>query len=80
VEVDAALLLAARGGWDGDVDEALDWFEELPEDGGGDVAQGGSVAAGEHSSHEAAVEAESGVADGVDAAVDAVEAIRSRPF
>ena len=73
MEVDAATGGAARGGWDGDVDGAVDGLEELPEDCGGDVTDDGSLTAGEHRRHEAAVEAEARVADGVDAAVDAVE-------
>ncbi len=57
----------------GDVDGAVDWLQELPKDCRGGVAQDGMFAASEHRRHEAAVEAEAAVADGVDAAVDSVE-------
>jgi hypothetical protein len=73
MEVDAATAGAAGGGWDGDVDGAVDRPQELPEDRGGGVAQDGAGAAGEHGGHEAPVEAQAAVADGVDASVDAVE-------
>jgi hypothetical protein len=38
------------------VDRAVHGFEELPEDGGGDVAEDGAGAAGEDGGHEAGVE------------------------
>jgi hypothetical protein len=55
------------------VDRAVEGAEELPEDGGGAVAHDRAVAAGEDGGHEAAVEAQAAVADGVDAPVDAVK-------
>jgi hypothetical protein len=66
------------------VDRAVDGFEELPEDGGGGVAQHSALAAGEDGSHEATREAQASVPYGVDAVVDAVEltaidAISNRP-
>jgi hypothetical protein len=74
VEVDAGTATATVGGGHGDVDGALDRFAELPEDGGGGVAEDGAVAAGEDGGHEAAGEAQAPVSHGVDAVVDAVEA------
>ncbi len=55
------------------MDGAVDGLQELPEDRGGDVAEDGAGTAGENGSHEASVEAQAAVADGVDAVVDAVE-------
>jgi hypothetical protein len=80
VEVDAGAAGAARGGWDGDVHRSLDGTQELPEDCCGDVAQDGALAAGEHRCHEAPVEAQAAMADGVDAMVDAVESTHGRSF
>ena len=60
------------------MDGAVDWAQELPEDCGGDVAEDGAGAAGEHRRHEASVEAQPAVADGVDAAVDAMQPSRTR--
>ncbi len=74
MEMDSAALGAARVGRDGDVDRAVDRLQELPEDHGGGVAEDCSRPAGEHSCHEAAVEAKCVVSDGVDAAMDAVQA------
>jgi hypothetical protein len=73
VQVDAGALAAAGGGWDGDVDGAVEGFQELPEDGGGAVAEDGALAAGKHRGHKATVEAQSPMADGVDPAMDAME-------
>jgi hypothetical protein len=73
VEVDAGAAGAARGGWDGDVHGTVDWAQELPEDRGGYMAQSSAGSAGENGSHEAAVETQAGMTDGVDAAVDAVK-------
>ena len=80
MEVDAGTAGAARGAGRGDVHGAVDGLEELPEDRGGDMAQGCSLTAGEQSSHEAPVEAEAAVADGVDPAVDAVEMAARNPI
>jgi len=55
------------------VDWAFEGFEELPKHCGGAVAEDGALAAGENGGHEAAVEAQAAVADGVDALVDAVQ-------
>jgi hypothetical protein len=60
------------------VDGAIDWIEELPEDGGGAVAEDGALATSEDGGHEAPVEAQAPVADGVDALVDAVESAALR--
>jgi hypothetical protein len=73
VEVDSGAALAARGGWDRDVDGSVDGFEELPEDGGGGVAEDSALAAGENGGHEAGVEVRGAMTYGVDAVVDAVE-------
>jgi len=80
MEVDAAALRAPGVGRDGHVDWAVNGFEELPENGSGGVAEDRAGTAGEHSRHEAPVEAQSVMADGVDAAVDAVQAPRARSF
>lgn len=79
MEVDSAAMFAAGGAWDRNVDGAVDWFEELPEDGGGGVAQNGAGAAGEDCGHEVGVEVRGAVAYGVDTLVKAVEmtALRS---
>jgi hypothetical protein len=74
VEVDAATLLAAAGSGHGDVDGAVEWLQEPPEDGGGAVAEDRALTAGENGRHETAVEVQAAVADGVDTLVDAVEA------
>jgi len=55
------------------VDGTVDWFQELPEDRGGDVAQDGAWAAGEHRRHEEFAEASRWVSEGVDALVDTVK-------
>jgi hypothetical protein len=73
MEVDAGTAGTAGGARHGHVHGAVDRLQELPENGGGYVAQDGIGAAGENSSHEAPVEAQTAVADGVDAAVDSVE-------
>lgn len=73
MEVDAATSGSAGGGWDGDVDGTVEGFQQPPEHGGGAVTQHRSFSAGEHRGHEAAVEAETAVANGVDASVNAVE-------
>jgi len=52
------------------VDGAVDWLQEPPEDGGGGVAEDGSLAAGEDRGHEAAVEREPAMSHGVDALVN----------
>ena len=59
--------------WRGDVDRAVDRLQELPEDGGGYVAQDGSIAAGEHGCHEAFTEAERRVSHRVDPLVGTVK-------
>jgi hypothetical protein len=73
VQVDAGTAGAAGGMGRGDVDGAVDGFEEVPEHDGGGVAEDRVLAAGEECGHEAAVEGEAAVPHGVDAAVDAVE-------
>jgi len=73
MDVDASASLAARGGWDRDVNEAVDWAQELPEDGGGGVAQDRAGAAGEDRGHEVRVEAQASVPHGVDALADAIQ-------
>jgi hypothetical protein len=55
------------------VDRAVDGFEELPEGGGGGVAEDGFGAAGEDGSHETRVEVRGAVPHGVDALVDAIQ-------
>jgi hypothetical protein len=55
------------------VDGTVDWLQQLPEHGGGAVAEHRALAAGEDRGHEASVEAQAPVADGVDALVDAVQ-------
>jgi len=71
--MDASACLASGGGGDRDVDWALDWIEELPENGCRDVAQDRALAAGEDGGREAGVEVRGAVAHGVDALVEAVE-------
>jgi hypothetical protein len=53
---------------------AVERFQQLPEHGGGAVAKYRPFTASEHRGHEAPVEAQTVVANGVDALVDAVEA------
>jgi hypothetical protein len=55
------------------VDRVIEWAQELPKNRSGGVTQNRTVAAGEDRGHEAPVEAQATVADGVDALVDSVE-------
>jgi hypothetical protein len=55
------------------VDRAVEWSQEAPEDGSGPVAQNRAHPAGEDGGHEAAVQAETAVADGVNTSVDAMK-------
>lgn len=80
MEVDAGTAGAARGRGDRYVDGSADWAQELPEDCSGYVTQYGPITAGEHSRHEAPVEAQAAVADGVDASVDVMHAARGLAF
>lgn len=80
VEVDSGALLEARGGWDGDVDGAVEWLQETPENRGGAVAENRAITAGENSSHEAPVEAEAPVAHRIDTLMKAVKTTLSRSF
>jgi hypothetical protein len=74
VEVDAGTAGATRGRGGRDVDRAVERLQEAPEDRGGAVTEDRALAAGEDGGHEAPVEAQAPMADGVDAAVNAVEA------
>ncbi|HEX8051021.1 MAG TPA: hypothetical protein VF504_06090, partial [Solirubrobacterales bacterium] len=53
---------------------AVERFQQLPKRRCGAVTENGPLATGENSGHEAPVETQAAVADGVDALVDAVEA------
>ena len=77
MEVDAALWLAARSGRDGDVDRYVERLQQLPQGRCGAVAPDRSLSACERCGHEAAEEAGSAVADGVDTTVDAMQASAS---
>jgi hypothetical protein len=73
VDVDAVPKPSAGGGWDRDMDGAVDWIEEPPKDGRGAVAEDSSLTAGEDGRHETPMKTEASVSYGVDALVDAVE-------
>jgi len=84
VDVDAPAPGAARGRGGGNVDRAFDGFEEVPERGGGAVAEDRFLAASEDGGHPASMPAQAFVSHRVDPAVDAVEltsgdAIPDRP-
>ena len=79
MKVDAGTAGAAGGSGRGDVDGAVDGFEEVPEDDGGGVAEDRVLAAGEDGGHETAVEAQALVSHGVDASVYAVELAALHP-
>jgi len=79
VDVDAAAGLEAVGARNRDVDGAFDGFEELPERGGGVVAEDCSVPASENRGHPAPVPTRSAMTHCVDAAVEAVQAPTAHP-
>ena len=72
--MDADLEFGAAADGAGDMDQGWVAVGELPEPGGGGVAEQGIGATGEHRGQAMAAEGELRVADGEDAAVDAVEA------
>lgn len=73
MKVDALASLAARGGGDGDVDGAVDGFEELPKHCSGGVAQNSAGTTSENRGHEASVKVWGAVSHGVNAVVNTVE-------
>ncbi len=79
VKDDALARGAASGPRNGDVDELRAGRGELPEVRRARVTQDGAVAAGEDRGEPAALLAQVGVADGVDAAIEAVKASRADP-
>jgi hypothetical protein len=80
VEVDSGALRETGGGRDGDVDWAVEWLEEIPEDSGRAVAQNRTLATSENRRHEAPVQTETEVAHRVDASINAVQSAVSRAF
>ena len=76
MEADAAALASPASSRDRDVDGAVSMRQQGPQLRGAAVAESCPLAAGKHRSEPEAFLAESGVANGVDAAVDSVEATR----
>ena len=74
MESDPVAAPSAAVAGDRDVGEA-GWVEDFPVSSGGAVAEDGFWAAGEHRRHPSSLLAEAVMADGVDAAVDAMEAL-----
>lgn len=72
MEVDSAAALETGGRWDGDVNGAVEGFQEPPKDGSGAVTHHRALSTSENRRHEAAVETQAAVTYGVDALVDSV--------
>ena len=79
VDLDAAALSWGAVG-ERDVDERRHRGDEGPDVGGGAVGDGGARAGGDEGGDDAAAVGDGGVADGVDASVDADESARGEPM
>jgi hypothetical protein len=77
VDADALSAFAAGVAGDGDVDDAGAEWAHRPGAGGGDVAEHGVFAGGQHGGHPPSFACECGVPDGVDAVVKAVKSPRA---
>lgn len=73
---DASALAPPSRAGDGDVDDPPRGRQQVPERGGAPMTEYRSVAASEHSRKPDAFLAQSPVADGIDAAMDSMEATR----